>query len=286
MKRVLLFVLALLPLTITAQQYEVGLLFGGSAYQGDLSPKVNSLSSSDVNASLGIFGRYNVNPYLTAKLNFTYGKLTGSDANSNDAGRQARNLDFSSNLYELGLVGEINLFGFNPEKGKRFSPYIFGGVAVFKYKPEANYNGQLIELQPLGTEGQGMEGFGEKYNLTQVSIPFGAGVKYAINDRLNIGVEMGFRKTFTDYIDDVSGTYVSYVELLNGNGELAAVLGDRSGELLPTDTPSTVRTGDTRGNAANDDWYAVGGLTISYSFYGSRNGLGRKGKNDLGCPKF
>ncbi len=291
MKHVLFIAILLLPLGLFAQSYEAGLMFGGSSYQGDLSPNAVNLSTGKIHPSLGLFFRYNINKYISARGNFSYGKISGDDALANDEGRKNRNLSFQSNIMEFGLTGELNLFGFQPSGlQKRYSPYLFGGIAVFRFNPETNYNGNLVELQPLGTEGQGMDGFDEPYKLTQIAIPMGVGMKYAINERLNIGAEIGFRKTFTDYLDDVSGSYVAYDELLRGNGELAAILSDRRGELVEdgTDIPVIVETGtQRRGNPEETDWYAVAGITVSYTFY-PKNGLGKNGgkKNDFGCPKF
>jgi uncharacterized protein DUF6089 len=291
MKRILFIVIALLPIGLVAQSYEAGLMFGGSAYQGDISPDAVNLSTGKIHPSLGLFFRYNANKYLTAKVNFSYGTVSGDDAAANDEGRKARNLSFQSNIYEFGITGELNLFGFEPGcEQNRYSPYLFGGIAVFHFNPETNYNGELVELQPLGTEGQGIDGFDQPYKLTQFAIPMGVGMKYAVSERLNIGAEIGFRKTFTDYLDDVSGTYVAYSELLRENGELSAALGDRRGELIEdgNDIPVVIETGtQIRGNPAETDWYAIAGITISYTFY-PRNGLGKNGgkKNDFGCPKF
>ncbi len=290
MRHILIIAIALLPIGIFAQSYEAGLMFGGSAYQGDLSPEAVNLSTGKIHPSLGLFFRYNINKYFSAKANFTYGMISGDDAESKDPGRASRNLSFQSNLLEFGISGEFNLFGYEPQGlQRRYSPYLFGGIAVFHYNPETNYNGELIELQPLGTEGQGMDGFSAPYKLTQISIPMGVGMKYAINERLNIGAEIGFRKTFTDYLDDVSGTYVAYNELLQGNGQLAADLSDRRGELINdgSDDPVIVETGtQIRGNPGETDWYAIAGFTVSYTFY-PRNGLGKnKQKNGFGCPKF
>lgn len=289
MRLVIIIAIALLPFGLFGQSYEAGLMFGGSAYQGDLSPQAVNLSTGKIHPSLDLFFRYNINKYLSAKANISYGRLSGDDAVSKDEGRRSRNLNFESKLFEFGLTGELNIFGFQPEGlQRRYSPYLFGGIAVFRFNPETNYNGQLVELQPLGTEGQGMEGFEEPYKLTQIAVPMGAGMKFAVNERLNIGAEIGFRKTFTDYLDDVSGTYVAFNELLSGNGELAAILADRRGELLEdgSDIPVVVETGtQQRGNPGESDWYAIAGLTISYNFYG-RNGLGKNKKNGFGCPKF
>lgn len=286
MRHLLFVVIIFVPLGLTAQQFEVGLLFGASTYQGDIAPTAETFETNDFHPSLGIFGRYNVNPFVTARVSFSYGKISASDADAEEEWRRERNLSFESKLFEFGLIGEVNILGYQAEGlQKRFSPYLFGGVAVFHFNPETTYQGQLVELQPLGTEGQGMDGFPKKYKLTEFAIPMGAGVKFAVSDRLNIGLEAGVRKTFTDYLDDLSTTYVSYGQLLHGNGELAAALGNRTGEYLGTE-PVDVRTGTQRGNPDADDWYFIGGLTVSYNIYGNNNGLGIRGKDNLGCPKF
>ena len=250
MNRILVIcIVAISPFLLNAQDSEVGLIIGASGYSGDLTPNTNYLSIGQRHASLGIFLRKDLNRFTAVRGTFTYGKLSGDDAKSNIEGIQNRNLSFQSNLLELSLVGEINPLGTN-STGRRLQPYLYGGIAVFHFKPEANYNGQLVELQPLGTEGQGMEGFDKPYKLTQISIPLGAGVKYQITERINIGVDVGVRKTFTDYLDDVSGTYVNYNDLLAGNGRVAAGLGNRSGELNPEgNIPAIVPAGTQRGNS-------------------------------------
>lgn len=283
-------ILFLTPFGLLAQKsYEAGLLFGGSAYSGDLSPEATNWSTGKVHPALGVFFRYNANRYFSARLNAAYATISGTDAESKDPGRFNRNLSFESDIFELGVTGELYIFGYQAQGlQKRFSPYIFGGVSVFKFNPKANYQGQNIALQPLGTEGQGIEGYGEPYKLTQVAVPFGAGFKFAISERLNIGAEVGVRRTFTDYLDDVSGTYADFDDLQQENGNLAVALSSRTGELEnPIDDPILrPAAGSQRGNPAVDDWYAIGGLTLSYTFY-PRSGLGRgSNKKDFGCPKF
>jgi hypothetical protein len=287
MNRILVIcIAAMFPFLLNAQDSEVGLIIGTSGYSGDLTPNTNYLSTGQRHAALGIFLRKDLNRFTAVRGTFTYGKLSGDDAKSNIEGVQNRNLSFQSNLLELSLVGEINPLGTN-STGRRLQPYLYGGIAVFHFKPEANYNGQLVELQPLGTEGQGMEGFDKPYKLTQISIPLGAGVKYQITERINIGVDVGVRKTFTDYLDDVSGTYVNYNDLLAGNGQVAAGLGNRSGELNPEgNIPAIVPTGTQRGNSLKDDWYFTAGVTVGYKFstrtrnYKGRNPTGK----EFGCP--
>ena len=139
----------------------------------------------------------------------------------------------------------------------------------------------MVDLQPLGTEGQGLAEYPDRefYNLTQFSIPLGAGVKYALTDQINLGFEIGIRKTFTDYIDDVSLTYADEVILAENRGAQTVALANRTG--------SPVNGGQSRGSSDND-WYLISGVTISYNFID--NGLvgGRKrGKRRKdGCPTF
>lgn len=283
-------ILTLFTFSLQAQRSaEIGVVIGASSYYGDLSPQNAQSNTSQYQPSFSFFYRQNVNSTFGFRANLAYGRLTGDDSLSDQAFRQERNFDFESSILELGLIGEINLFGFAPGgNGSRFSPYLFGGVALFHFNPLTEYEGQTVELQPLGTEGQGMEGFQERYRLTQISIPFGGGIKYAINDHINIGLELGFRKTFTDYLDDVSGAYVPYPVLRASNGELAAALGNRTGEFLGTE-PVEVQEGALRGNPLKDDWYLMGGFTLTYTIFSDRGGYGkagRRGGKQFGCPTF
>ena len=280
MKRLLILFVLSFPILLSAQSLEVGLLFGASGYQGDIASSTNVGSFSDLHPSFGIFGRLNKNRFMSYRVGFTYGVISASDANSEDEDRRNRNLNFRSKIMELSLTGEFNFLG----RDRRLSPYIFGGVAIFNFNPQAEYQGRRVDLQPLGTEGQGIENFPGRYSRVQLSIPLGAGLKFAINDRINLGVEFGLRKTFTDYLDDISGDYVNYNELLAGNGQLAADLSNRTGELLGTD-PVQLATGTQRGNPDSKDWYFISGLTLSYSLFDDKNSWGGKhGKNQLGCP--
>lgn len=288
---ILITVLTLFSTGLSAQRSaELGVVIGASSYYGDLSPENASANTSQYQPSFSFFYRQNLNNTFGFRANFGYGRLSGDDSVSDQVFRQERNFNFNSSVLELGLIGEVNLFGFGPGgNGPRFSPYLFGGVAVFRFNPLTEYQGQTVELQPLGTEGQGIDGFGTPYRLTQISIPFGAGIKYAVNDRINIGLEIGLRKTFTDYLDDVSGAYVPFDVLRSNNGELAAALGNRTGEFLGTE-PVDAEAGTLRGNPDRDDWYMMGGFTITYTIFSDRGGSsrvgGRRGGKQFGCPTF
>jgi len=290
MKKILFNAIATLTFILAYQglqaQLEAGISVGLSSYQGDLAPNSISGSFSQLHFSGGVFGRYNINNFLAAKLAINYGKLSGNDESAASESQQLRNFSFRSNVFEAALTGEINILGYQPYNYERtFSPYIFAGIGYFHFKPEAFYDNEWVGLRDLGTEGQGIDGYDEKYKLFEIAIPFGLGVKYALNDQWNIGLEVGLRKTFTDYIDDVSGLYGDNSEIRAGNGALAAALNDRTGELT-SEPPLRVPTSQ-RGNADKDDTYMISGIFISYNF--ADNGLvgGRnKSRKKTGCPTF
>lgn len=282
MKSLLAFsAVCFLHLSLHAQYFEVGILGGGGNYQGDLSNNSSTVYLGQTHFAGGVFGRYNVNDFISVRAGFNFTSLSGADANAPVGVFRDRNLSFQTDIYEGSLIGEFNILRYQPYNlANPFSPYIFGGIAFFTFNPTAEYQGQRIPLQPLGTEGQGLPDRPEPYQTQQFAIPFGFGLKYALNDHWNIGIELGIRKLFTDYLDDVSTTYVSYDELLAANGELAAALGNRQGELLGSD-PVIVPTGTQRGDGKTTDTYFILGLTVSYNFIdnglvGSRNRLGRR----------
>lgn len=287
MKNILrVLVLAILPMAASAQHLEAGILLGGANYVGDLSNNSSNLYLKETKPAVGIFVRQNFNDFVAVRLGFNWARISGQDANvRNDQFVHDRNLSFRTTLLEFGLMGEFNILGYQPYALSRpFSPYVFVGFAATKFNPKARYQGDWVELQPLGTEGQGMSGFDSPYKKLTFAVPFGIGVKYALTDKLNLGLELGARPSFSDFLDDVSGNYVSYPELLAGNGELAAALGNRTGELTDNGEPVIVETGVQRGDDAKKDWYFILGVTISYNFLD--NGLigsRKRGGKRAGC---
>lgn len=252
--------------TLQAQYFEAGVLVGASNYRGDLSSNSSKIYLNESHFSSGLFARYNLHTFGAVRLGLNYGKLSGKDANATQAEIRQRNLSFETGFFELALTGEFNFPGYQPYNLERpLSPYLFGGFAVFKFNPTTQYLGERVGLAKLGTEGQGMSGRLAPYKLIQFSIPLGVGVKYALNDTWNLGIELGVRRAFSDYVDDVSTTYVNYNDLLAGNGDLAAALGNREGEYLGTE-PVVVPTGTPRGDNKPVDWYMIAGITISYNF--------------------
>jgi hypothetical protein len=248
------------PLFSFAQLWEVGVMVGGSAYSGDLTPGLIDLKQ--IHPAGGVLIRANITKYITVKGNVYYGNISGDDRDAPVEKNKTRNLSFRSNVLDIGTNMEINLTGFKPNNPHyTTSPYLFIGLSVFKFDPEGydDVTNKWVRLQPLGTEGQGTARYNDrkKYDLTQVSIPFGFGLKHSISEHWNIGLEMGWRKTFTDYLDDVSTTYVEYDYLQRFSGDLAARMSNR--------TNKTFTSKDLRGNAQNMDWYMFGGIIVTYA---------------------
>ncbi len=234
-----------------AQYFEVGTYLGGSNYVGDLSGQKMQLEG--LHSVMGIFGRYNATKYLSFKGSVYRGMISGSDKNAVSARARERNLSFRSNLLEVAATGELNLSPYNIRAQKTGVPYFFAGIALTHFNPEAEMRGTWYYLQPLHTEGK-------SYSRYTFAIPFGIGAKFNLSYKVNFGLEMGARKTFTDYLDDVSSYYPDIIDLRR-HAPTAAALAYRSPELTGEFQQNPV--GESRGDASNQDWYFFGGLTIS-----------------------
>lgn len=215
--------------------------------------------------------------------------MAGDDRYNEKDYLRARNLNFESRITELSLVGEFSTFNVSE---KRWSPYAFGGLALFRFNP---YTFDPIDnkvfLKPLSTEGQGLSRYPERrpYALTQLALPFGGGVKLAINENIRIGAEVGLRYLFTDHLDDVSTTYADPVDLLEERGQLAVDYSYRGDEIAGGD-PTYPAKGVQRGGAEVKDLYYFTGLTLSFRLPGGNpntrvfsTGKGRRG---ISCPKL
>lgn len=275
----LLLFLGSLPLA-NCQYHEVGVALGVSNYLGDLVPPRTYFLGT--NLAAGLQYQYNIHPHFAARVGITLGKISGDDKNSDyDSGRRQRNLSFESPLLEFGWMGQVYILPFHPNQEHHpVSPYVFAGVAFFHFNPHTTYKSERVYLQPLGTEGQGIDGFEGKYNLWGWSLPFGGGVKFNINRHFNIAVEVGCRKTFTDYLDDVSGDYVELSVLRQGNGALAAELSNRT---YNDDGAQIERVGQPRG-LAGKDWYIISQVSLSYTLQG-RHYFKPKRKKSNAAPK-
>lgn len=238
---------------VFAQSWEFGGRLGGAGYLGDLNTN-NPVKVSGISA--GAFVKYNFNPYISARLGYTYGYITAADSISSNAQLKDRNLSFSTHLNELSLTGELNFLDYVPSISKNvFTPFIFGGAALVKYNPVASYQGTLYQLRLLNTEGQT-----NSYTSTTWAIPYGVGFKYNFVGRLNLMADIGYRYVHSDYLDDVSGNYAAKAKFTN---EIARALSDRSGEK---NNVYIGNEGTQRGDQRAHDTYFFIGLSISYTF--------------------
>jgi hypothetical protein len=253
MKKIfIVLLLGCLGLNSIAQKSEIGGMVGTSFYLGDLNP--TSLFPS-IQPCGGIIYRYNFNPRWALKANIIFAEVKASDSENNN--QYARNLSFKSPITEISSQVELNFFNlFNIPARNHFSPYIYLGLSVFSFNPQAELNGRYYDLQSLGTEGQGIEGQNDPYSLVSMAIPFGFGVKWNIGKYISLGAEWGMRYTFTDYLDDVSTVYFDQDILLTQKGEVVAQLADRS---VIKNLPGT-----QRGNEHIKDWYSFAVFTATF----------------------
>jgi len=269
-KLIVLLVISSLSFSNIYSQYsEAGMLLGGINYMGDISP--NGLAPTEYNLSFGFFGRYYIGKYVAFKGSLLQGNITGTDANNTKkSGLNERNLSFRTSILELSITNEIHLAPYEIRADLRSVPYFFTGISAFYFNPQAEFKGNWYDLQPLGTEGQESLALQtRKYNRIGIAIPFGFGIKWAVTNKFNLGFEVGARKTITDYLDDVSGDYPD-VDRLSEVDPLSGALSFRTPEFYGAQMASP--TGAPRGNPNDQDWYFIGGLTISINLTG-KHGL-------------
>ncbi|MCU0389810.1 MAG: hypothetical protein MUE81_01700 [Thermoflexibacter sp.] len=294
-------------------------------------PSFTSLDIKFTRINFSAYVQRRLYPGVTGRLAFSYGRIKGEDASvtpdrprwEHNQFRYIRNLSFRSDLYELSAIG---VFDFTKNRGvfyqrpKRVIPYITAGVAVFYHNPEAvapsedqlgnplAEAGEWVKLQPLGTEGQGYDSYTKNYRLTadtlsvtyaggrryskvQIAFPLGFGLRYKLSSRWDIAFEVSYRFTLTDYLDDVSKSYVDLGVF--GDNNLARAMSDRSREGGRAGAVRSILTGDflgdytytgidgrryttftgfgndqyidnIRGNVTDRDVYIVTGFHVSY----------------------
>lgn len=269
-----------------SQRPEIGLSAGLTNFQGDL-PSYNFQDGLQLklHPEIGLFIRYPVLPPVALRADLRYTGVSGDDALHDSERSRRRNLHFRSSILQGFLVAEIYPLMFFRDEPPRLNMFLAGGAGVYHFNPQARYQGQWVELQPLSTEGQGLEAYPEQepYSLTQFNFPIGGGLRFEINSTWSIGAELFVYLLTTDYVDDVSTYYISYAELLEAKGPLSAALANREGEYLGTG-PVDVNTGAPRGNPDTKDYFATGALTVQCALDAIFIPQSQRFKKK--CPKF
>ena len=281
--------------------WTIGVGVGIGNYFGDLAPREQYTSSNIAytRPSFSFEVAKRLGPRSTVEFELGWVRLQGSDIESADPKnirhryRYIRNASFRNDLFELSVMYSYELKRSLDMYYRRdtWRPYIFGGVAGFYHNPKTQVGGKWVDLQPLGTEGQGLPGYKSKYSLVNVAIPVGLGIKYKLRDDMDLAFEVGYRYTFTDYLDDVSGNYADATKLNPlakliafdriAEGGLRNFKGANNdlGPLITVPGGTTVNgfgaKGDQRGNANDNDIYVVTSIRLNYIM-----GAG------IRCPKF
>ncbi|MHA4810653.1 DUF6089 family protein [Flavitalea flava] len=285
MKKFLLLGLFVPMVSIVRAQWNVNLMGGFSNYIGDLQSKGYTTKQSHTAFSAGL--QYDLTGHFSVLSNVSYAKVGASDTYAAKADLRARNLSFETKIYEWNLLAEYNLLDLNEH---RFTPYVFAGIALFHFNPYAfDSLGQKVFLRGLSTEGEGLSQYpGRKqYKNNQIAIPFGGGIKYRVSRNVVLAYEIGLRKLFTDYLDDVSSTYVDQATLLAAKGPKAVEMAYRSGEIKGS-SAIYPHDGTVRGNPKRKDWYYLSGIRVTIALNSNRSeGTHHRGggKGSVDCPK-
>jgi hypothetical protein len=340
----LLGFLALASLDAQAQRrynyFSLGLTVGVSHYQGDLDDNgfdwwnvFSAIENENVGnpfklirPGFGACVNYHFHPHMYVRFMFSQGWIGASDEKNTDGPRIYRNLSFRTHVTEVSaqLVYEFFATQRHYRYRPNWSPYVYSGIAVFNFSPKAQPDAQWLDLypnlfssadewvalQPLGTEGQYLNDpdnrYPEPYKLTQISIPIGVGVRRKINDRMDVFLDMGIRKTFTDHLDDVSGRITPIPDLAEYTGRpeigpraggayaamdqffaegnvKGALFSDRSGYIYSNGSPSEPLTSRDRFSQAPN--YTPDGVGI-YPGAWKATGEIRGNRNDLDWYMF
>lgn len=302
-KRLAFLLFIFLTLNASAQmssfyRFDLGFNLGVSNYLGEIGgkekterPFVWDMKMNQTRWAIGGFARYKLNNYVSVRGDLIYGRIQGADSLSTNRGRVGRNLSFRNDMLEFSGRAEVYIYNSNDVGGRGwyrvdFKSYAFAGVGGVLHGPKALYQGEWQKLRPLETEGV-------KYGKVTVCMPVGLGLFFTYKRIHRFGWEMGWRLTFTDYLDDISTVYADPSTL---GSPMAIDLANRSGELTDAQRPGLANysPGSKRGDSSDNDTYFYSTFSYSYVFRG-RNPFytqhyswigGRKGKRNIGRVKF
>ncbi len=263
-KGYLIFLLFFLHATFTNAQkgWEIGGWLGAAHYFGDLN---TDYSLNDPGIAFGAIYRRNFNSRTGVMASLDFGRISAADDDSDNAFEQTRNLSFRSNVVTLNAHFEFNFFNYiHGNNEYYFTPYAFLGFGITKFNPQAQLDDTWHNLKDFSTEGQFVN---NQYQTITGNLSFGLGIKWDINRDWSMNAFLTPKRTFTDYLDDVSGVYPNLQDLKASKGDLAVALSDRSG------VEGFAEVGSQRGNSENNDIYVFFGVSIMRYF------------SRLECPK-
>tara|TARA_R110002072_G_scaffold135500_1_gene276896 strand:+ start:105891 stop:106682 length:792 start_codon:yes stop_codon:yes gene_type:complete len=216
---------------IQAQKYEIGGGLGVATYSGDIIRKIDP---GQIGPQGTLFGKRNFDNVWTLRVAGSLAMLNGADSiNPIDQLAEIRDARFRAGIIEASAVMEFNFLDYLSGNSEfRFSPYAFFGIGYTYAFAKGNTFAYNVS---------------SRYDLGTVVIPFGGGVKYKLNERWTLATELGFRPTFTDYLDKI----------------------DSKEPVIPR-FQDPINPGEPYGinfgNAYDKDWYYFLGVTISYTF--------------------
>ena len=286
---------------------------GGRNGKGRRGPKDLNIKTTTLFGSIYLSTIYK--NIFAIRLEGTIGKVQSYDSllanakNNGSIGRYNRNLSFRSPINEISLTAELHVLDlfrpFDPENfPSSFSPYLIGGVGYFHFNPQALLNSTWVNLQPLHTEGEGFAEYpkSKNYKLNQINVPLGFGIKYEVSSKFNLRLEYIDRVLFTDYLDDVHGTFVDpsiFSKYLSGTALTDALILNNRVRQDAVPNLTTARPGGIRGNPSNNDSYFTINVKVGFIFgrqsassgYGNGGGreeraMKRAQKRQLSCPKL
>jgi hypothetical protein len=249
----------------------IGVSYGFTNYLGDLD---DNFTFRFTEYGIGVHMQRSIVDQVQIRGTYFHGYMEAADKEAVNTKNYKRNLSFRSNMDELSL--QVIYRVVPAKKGfqlrSRLAPYAFGGIALFHFNPQAELDGKWYDLQPLGTEGQTLEGtYPDPYKLWQLSIPFGGGIYIKLSYSIDVAFEVGLRKTFTDYLDDVSSFYPDLEKLHNQEGDVAYQLSYRGNKNGVVDSDISFKH---RGNPGSMDQYAYTNLNLTYYFgIGGKRGI-------------
>lgn len=269
-----------------AVNHEIGISLGVINYVGDLAwkgkiPIIQEINPAAFRPAGGFYYRNNFTKFTSFRISLMAGQIMGDDSKTNgDPARLNRNLHFRSIIVDAAAMLEWNMAPYKIGDKKRFlSPFLGVGIAGFYFNPQAKLNDRWVDLQPYGTEGQGIIEGTRKYSLMQFAIPISFGVKANITKKLALSLEYQYRYTFTDHLDDVSAnSYIS--EDVFTNNYIPSIATEANALAYRAINPSaSPRATDQRGNPNQKDAYFFVLLSLSYK-------IGKGGNNATACPTF